>query len=97
MTDWNALSVGATEEVLDNGAKIRVHRAEDAVFIIRRYFDGAWQNTVWIREVGVGWGVSRELGVMGTPVDTLLSAIDEGVIRSREAIRQTIARHVNGS
>jgi len=86
MTDWNALPVGATEEVLDNGGNVQVHRSEDTVFIVRRYFDGAWQNTVWIRKVGLAWGVSRELGVLGTPVDNLLSAVGEGVIRSREAI-----------
>lgn len=87
MTDWNALPAGATEEVDDNGADVQVHRAKDDVFVIRRFFDGAWQDTVWVRRVGVGWGFSRAIGVLGTPADDLLAAIAEGIIRSRAAVR----------
>jgi hypothetical protein len=87
MTDWKTLPAGAIEEVDDNGVNVQVHHPKDGLFVIRRFFDGAWQDTVWVRQVGVGWGVSRALGVLGTPADDLPAAIAEGIIRSREAVR----------
>ena len=33
------------------------------------------------------WGVSREVGTLGTPAEDLPAAITEGIIRSREAVR----------
>jgi hypothetical protein len=86
MTEWNTLPVGATKEVDDNGAGVHVHHPKDGVFVIRRFFDGAWQNTVWVRQGDIGWGVSREVGTLGTPAEDLLAAITAGIIRSREAV-----------
>lgn len=88
MTDWNALTPGSIEQLDDNGAAVLVEHPKDGVFVIRRHFDGSWQDTVWVRQIGVGWGVSRELGAMGTIANDLVSAIEVGIVRSREALKQ---------
>lgn len=88
MTDWTALSIGASEEVDDEGSRVKVQRAKDGVYVIRRFFDGSWQDAAWVRQVDVGWGISRELGTFGTPAEDLSAAITEGIVRSREAIRR---------
>lgn len=87
MNDWTTLSIGASEEVDDDGSRVQVQHAKDRVFVIRRFFDGAWQDTAWVRQVGLGWGVSRELGSLGTPAEDLSAAVAEGIVLSRQAIR----------
>jgi len=87
MTDWTALAPGTTEEVDDDGTTVRVHHPKEGVFIIRRFFDGAWQNAVWIFPVSDVWSVSRKSDSLGIRADDLPSAIDKGVVLSREATR----------
>lgn len=87
VTDWNAFAPGDEVDVDDDGSTAKVVYFKEGVVIVRRYFDGSWQDTVWIRQIGGDWGVARELGAMGTRAPDLLTAISNGIQRSREAIR----------
>lgn len=88
MTDWHALQPGDEITVMDSDDAAKILKVNDHVYVIKREFDGAWQDTVWIRPVGGAWGVARTSDSLGTPADSLEKAIDDGIHRSREALNR---------
>lgn len=88
VTDWNTFAPGDEADVNDDGSTAKVVCPKKGVLIVRRFFDGSWQNTVWIRQIDGDWGVARELGAVGTRMPDLSAAVSEGILRSREALKK---------
>jgi hypothetical protein len=86
-SDLTALPVGAEADIADNGRAVTVRHEKQGVWLIKREHDGALQTTVWVRQLGSEWGVSRNLTDMGTPAESLFDALLEGVVRSRQALK----------
>lgn len=89
MTEWSDLAVGDERLVDDDGGEAQVVREEPGLFVIRRHYEGAWQRTVWVRESNGAWSVAREAHVLGETVSDLDSAIQQGILRSREALSKS--------
>ena len=72
---------------MDSDDAVKIVRIDDH-YVIKREFDGAWQNTVWIRPLGGLWSVSRRIDSAGTRADNLEMAVEGGVQCSREALNR---------
>jgi hypothetical protein len=87
MTAWIEMPVGDVREVDDGGSTVQVVHQEDALFIVRRFYDGSWNDCVWVRGgAWSDWAVAREAHVAGRRIDGLDEAITEAIKRSREAV-----------
>lgn len=85
MTDWNAIAPGAYEELDDDGRRVRVEHRDETLFVVRRNFEGGWQQTAWVHKSGDGWRVSRQAHVVGDYKEELDAAIRMGIELSRPA------------
>lgn len=88
MNDWSALTPGDEATIIDDGIEVRVVHPKTGVYVVRRHFDGAWQDVAWVRSIGSAWGVARELDSLGTPAENLQAGIELGVLKSREALNR---------
>jgi hypothetical protein len=88
MKDWNTLVVGdPPAEVPDGDGTAQVRRDEPGLFVILRHFDGAWQRTAWVRQIGTDWSVNRPEHNRGEVTEDLSSGVESGIILSREALK----------
>ncbi|WP_146079353.1 MULTISPECIES: hypothetical protein [unclassified Rathayibacter] len=87
MFDWFTIPHGKSIEVDREGRTIQVHHSNHDLFVVQRFFDGTWQDTVWVRRLGGSWRVSREPNSIGIHAPDLASAVEAGLARSGEALR----------
>jgi hypothetical protein len=64
-----------------------VRRDQPGLFVILRHFDGAWQRTVWVRQIGTDWSVNRPEHKREEVTEDLSSGVESGIIPGRIAFQ----------
>jgi hypothetical protein len=79
--------VGETADAVDNGEAVQVRRVGNGLVVVRRQSGDGTQITVWVRQDAIGWNVERPQQVDSDALEDLPTAIEAGILSSRDPAR----------